>query len=199
MTVFACGRSFSAMENDHPVNQRLETYLTQTPTIGEEVYIAKSAVVFGAVTLGDRASVWYNAVLRGDIHEITVGEGTNIQDNAVLHIADEFGCHLGNYVTVGHSAIVHACRVGDETLVGMGATILDGALVGNQCIIGANALVKQGYEIPDGSMVLGSPARVVRKLTEEERASLKNWADKYVANAAYCLERGINVGGPMGY
>ena len=81
----------------------------------------------------------------------------------------------------------------------MGATILDGALVGNQCIIGANALVKQGYEIPDGSMVLGSPARVVRKLTEEERASLKNWADKYVANAAYCLERGINVGGPMGY
>lgn len=187
------------MENDHPVNRRLETYLSQTPTIGEEVYIAKSAVVFGAVTLGDYANVWYNAVLRGDIHEITVGEGTNIQDNAVLHIADEYGCHVGNYVTVGHSAVVHACRVGDETLVGMGATILDGAVVGNQCIIGANALVKQGYEIPDGSMVLGSPARVVRKLSNEERAGLKNWADKYVANAAYCMKHGINVGRPLGY
>ena len=82
------------MENDHPVNQRLETYLSQSPTVGEEVYIAKSAVVFGAVTLGDHVSVWYNTVLRGDIHEITVGEGTNIQDNAVLHIADEYGCCL---------------------------------------------------------------------------------------------------------
>jgi len=185
------------MENDHPVNQRLETYLSQSPAVGKEVYIAKSAVVFGAVTLGDHVSVWYNTVLRGDIHEITVGEGTNIQDNAVLHIADEYGCHVGKYVTVGHSAVVHACRVGDETLIGMGATILDGAVVGNQCIIGANALVKQGHEIPDGSMVLGCPARVVRKLTGEERAGLKNWADKYVANAAYCMMHDINVGGPM--
>ena len=86
-----------------------------------------------------------------------------------------------------------------NTLVGMGATILDGAVVGNQCIIGANALVKQGYEIPDGSMVLGSPARVVRKLSDEERTGLKNWADKYVANAAYCMKHGINVGRPLGY
>ena len=185
------------MEKDHPVNQRLEKYLSQTPTLGKEVYIAKSAVVFGAVTIGDRASIWYNAVLRGDIHEITVGEGANIQDNAVLHIADDFGCHVGNYVTVGHSAVVHACRVGDESLVGMGATILDGAVVGKQCIIGANALVKQGHVIPDGSMVLGSPAKIIRKLSDEERGGLKNWADKYVANAAYCIQRGINVGGPM--
>ena len=141
--------------------------------------------------------VKYNAVLRGDIHEITVGEGANIQDNAVLHIADDFGCHVGNYVTVGHSAVVHACRVGDESLVGMGATILDGAVVGIHCIIGAYALVKQGHVIPDGSMVLGSPAQIIRKLSDEERGGLKNWADKYVANAAYCIERGINVGGPM--
>jgi carbonic anhydrase/acetyltransferase-like protein (isoleucine patch superfamily) len=185
------------MEMYHSVNLRLEKYLSQLPKIGEGVYIAKSAVVFGAVTLGKQSSVWYNAVLRGDIHEIVVGEGSNIQDNAVLHIADDFGCYIGNYVTVGHSAVVHACRVGDETLVGMGATILDGAVVGNQCIIGANALVKQGQKIPDGSMAVGSPARVIRKLSDEDRAGLKSWATKYVANAAYCLTHDINVGGPL--
>ena len=185
------------MGSDHSVNQRLEKYLKMHPSVDEDVYIAKSAVVLGAVTLGKQSSVWYNAVLRGDIHEIVVGEGSNIQDNAVLHIADDFGCYIGNYVTVGHSAVVHACRVGDETLVGMGATILDGAVVGNQCIIGANALVKQGQKIPDGSMAVGSPARVIRKLSDEDRAGLKSWATKYVANAAYCLKNGINVGGPL--
>ena len=185
------------MEIDHSVNKRLKKYLGLQPVISEGVYITKSAVVFGAVTLGKQSSVWYNAVLRGDIHEIVVGEGTNIQDNAVLHIADNFGCYLGDYVTVGHSAVVHACRVGNETLVGMGATILDGAVVGSQCIVGANALVKQGQEIPDGSMAVGSPARVIRKLTDEERAGLKDWATKYVANAVYCLKHGINVGGPL--
>ena len=182
------------MESDHSVNQRLEKYLIQTPTIAEGVYIAKSAVVLGAVTLGKQSSVWYNAVLRGDIHEIVVGRGSNIQDNAVLHLADDFGCYIGNYVTVGHSAVVHACRVGHETLVGMGSTILDGAVVGSQCIVGANALVKQGQEIPDGSMAVGNPARVIRTLTAEERAGLKGWATKYVSNAAYCLKHGINVG-----
>ncbi len=185
------------MESDHSVNQRLDKYLQQTPSIDDGVYIAKSAVVFGAVTLGGQSSVWYNAVLRGDIHEIVVGVGSNIQDNAVLHIADNFGCYIGNYVTVGHSAVVHACRVGDETLVGMGATILDGAIVGSQCIVGANALVKQGQEIPDGSMAVGSPARVIRKLADEERAGLKGWAMKYVANAAYCIKHRINIGGPL--
>ena len=118
------------MGSDHSVNQRLEKYLRLHPSLDEDVYIAKSAVVLGAVTLGKQSSVWYNAVLRGDINEIVVGEGSNIQDNAVLHNADDFGCYIGDYVTVGHSAVVHACRVGDETLVGMGATILDGAVVG---------------------------------------------------------------------
>jgi len=185
------------MKFSHPVVNRLETYLSQSPKIGKDVYISKTSTVFGAVTIGDKASIWYNAVLRGDINEITVGEGTNIQDNAVLHIADDFGCHVGKYVTVGHSAIVHACRVDDETLIGMGATILDGAIIGKQCIVGANALVKQGHEIPDGSLVFGSPAKIVRALSEEERAALKGWADKYVAIAAYCMEKKINVGAPM--
>jgi carbonic anhydrase/acetyltransferase-like protein (isoleucine patch superfamily) len=112
-------------------------------------------------------------------------------------LADNFPCILGRYVTVGHSAIVHACTVEDECLIGMGATILDGALIGAQSIIGANALVTQGTVVPPGSMVLGSPAKVVRQLTQAERDSLRVWAEKYVHNAAYCLERGINVGRPL--
>ena len=154
-------------------------------------------MVLGDVTLGDHSSIWYNAVLRGDINRIVVGHHTNIQDNAVLHLADEYPCIVGDHVTVGHSAIVHACRVGDEVLIGMGAVILDGALIGKQSLIGAKALVKQGMKVPPGSLVLGAPAKVVRKLTRDERAGLKYWATKYVANGAYCLKHGINVGAPL--
>src|SRR5258705_8541754 len=118
----------------------LDRFLRQRPTLGSEVYIAEGAVVVGDVTLGDHSSVWYNAVLRGDINRIVVGHHTNIQDSAVLHLEEDLPCLVGNYVTVGHLAIVHACSVGDETLVGMGATILDGARIGNQCLIGARAL-----------------------------------------------------------
>ena len=177
--------------------KQFQTFLHKNPTIGKNVFIAKGAVVFGDVTLGEHSSIWYNAVLRGDINRIVVGHHTNIQDNAVLHLADEYPCLVGNYVTVGHSAIVHACTIGDEVLVGMGATILDGAVIGEQCLIGANALVTVDSEIPPGSLVLGSPAKVVRKLTAEERAKLRTWAEKYVRYAAYCLEHGINISGPL--
>ena len=176
------------------LDKQLDTFLRRQPTLGQGVYLARTAVVLGDVTLGDFSSVWYNAVLRGDINRIVVGHHTNIQDNAVLHLADDFACLVGNWVTIGHSAIVHACTVGDECLIGMGATILDGAEIGAQSIVGANALVTQHAKIPAGSMVLGSPAKVVRALTEEERAGLKWWAQKYVDNAAYCLKHGINVG-----
>ena len=176
------------------LREQLSRHLRATPVLGRDVYIASTAVVLGDVTLGDESSVWYNAVLRGDINRIVVGPGSNVQDNAVLHLADDYGCILGAYVTVGHSAIVHACTVGDECLVGMGATILDGAEIGDQCIVGANALVTQGMVVPAGSMVLGSPAKVVRSLSEAERKSLRPWAEKYVANSKYCLENGINIG-----
>lgn len=176
---------------------QLDQFLGQTPRLGREVYIAQGAVVIGDVTLGDRSSVWYHAVVRGDINRIVIGKGTNIQDNAVIHLADDYPCLLGDYVTVGHSAIVHACTVENEVLVGMGAVILDGAVIGAQSIIGANALITQGARIPPGSMVLGSPAKVVRPLTPEERAGLKYWADKYVANGAYCLKHRIQVGRPL--
>ena len=173
---------------------QLDTHLRRTPKMGRGVYIARGAVVLGDVTLGAHSSVWYNAVLRGDINRIVVGHHSNIQDNAVLHLSDDFPCVLGNWVTVGHSAIVHACKIGDETLVGMGAVVLDGAVVGRQCLIGAKALVTQGMKIPAGSLVLGAPAKIVRKLSPEERANLKWWSEKYVGNAAYCLQHGINVG-----
>jgi carbonic anhydrase/acetyltransferase-like protein (isoleucine patch superfamily) len=171
---------------------QLDKFLRKKPKLGKNVFIAKNAIVIGDVTLGAHSSVWYGAVLRGDINRIVVGHHTNIQDNAVLHLADDFPCILGNWVTVGHSAIVHACTVGDETLVGMGAVILDGTVIGRQSLIGARALVTQGTEIPPGSLVLGAPAKVIRKLTKEERAGLKWWAQKYVDNGAYCLKHRIN-------
>jgi len=179
------------------LEKQLDKFLRKKPSLGEGVYIATGAMVLGDVTLGEYSSVWYNAVLRGDINRIVVGHHSNIQDNAVLHLADDFPCRIGNYVTVGHSAVVHACTVEDEVLVGMGAVILDGAVVGKQSIIGAKALVTQGTRIPPRSMVLGAPAKVVRALTRKERAGLKAWAKKYVGNAAYCLKHRINLSGPL--
>jgi len=176
------------------VSRQLEAFLRREPTIGRHVYIARGAVVVGDVTLGDHSSVWYNAVLRGDINRIVVGHHTNIQDNAVLHLADECPCLVGNYVTIGHSAIVHACTIGDEVLVGMGATILDGAMIGDRSLIGANSLITQRTQIPPGSLVLGAPARVVRALNAAEQRELRTSAEKYSENAAYCLKH--RIGGP---
>jgi gamma-carbonic anhydrase len=173
------------------LENQLTTFLGRQPTIGQGVYIAKSALVLGDVTLGDTSSVWFNAVLRGDINRIVVGRGSNVQDNAVFHLADDYPCIVGDYVTVGHGAIVHACTVGNEVLVGMGSIILDGAVVGDQCIIGAGALITQGQKIPAGSMVLGSPAKVARALSPDERARLKGFAEKYVGVAAHYLRRNI--------
>lgn len=179
------------------LSDQLDRFLRTPPTLGKDVYIATGAVVIGDVRLGDQSSVWYNAVLRGDINFIEIGCGTNIQDNATLHLADDYPCRLGDFVTVGHGAVVHACEIGSECLIGMGATILDGAVLGEQCLVGANALVTGGSNIPPGSLVLGSPAKVVRELSPEERANLKSWADKYVENAAYHLHNRIQCGVPM--
>ena len=175
------------------LRKQLDRFLLKKPKLGEGVYIARGAAVLGDVKIGDYSSVWYNAVLRGDINRIVVGHHSNIQDNAVLHLADDFPCIVGNYVTIGHSAVVHACRVGDEVLVGMGAIILDGAVIGKQSIIGAKALVTQNAKIPPGSLVLGAPAKVVRALTPEERAGVKYWAQKYVENSAYCLKNADQI------
>jgi gamma-carbonic anhydrase len=173
------------------LRKQLQKHLEAKPRLGKSIFIARGAVVLGDVTLGDFSSVWFNAVLRGDLNRIIVGHHTNIQDGAVLHLADELPCRLGNYVTVGHNAIVHACTVADCVLVGMGSTILDGAVIGKESLIGARALVTPGTKIPPGSLVLGVPAKVVRQLTAAERAGLKAVAEKYVRLAAYYSEHGL--------
>lgn len=167
----------------------IERFENFTPSIHESAFIAASADVIGRVTIGEEASVWYNATLRGDINEITVGPRSNIQDNAVIHLADDYGCHIGELVTVGHSAILHACEVKNEVLVGMGAIVLDGAVIGERSIIGAGALVTGGTIIPPGSLVLGSPAKVVRTLSLDEQAKVRHWADKYVLGSRKYLAR----------
>jgi carbonic anhydrase/acetyltransferase-like protein (isoleucine patch superfamily) len=164
----------------------------ERPDIARAAFVAGSAEVLGRVTLGEGASVWYGAVLRGDIEEIRVGAGSNVQDGAVLHVDAGQPCVLGDHVTVGHGAIVHACAVGDRCLVGMGAVILDGAEIGADSIVGAAALVTRGKAFPPRSMILGSPAKVARRLTDEEVASLGPHADAYVElarrTAAGCRE-----------
>ena len=144
-----------------------------------DVLICEGARVSGDVTLGRGVNIWYNAVLRGDDGAITVGEGTNIQDCAVLHEET----HVGAGCTIGHGAIVHGCTVGDNTLIGMGAVVLNGARIGRDCIVGAGALVTGKLDAPDGSMVLGSPARVVRALTEAEIQQNRRSAEGYLAAA----------------
>jgi len=172
-------------ENEFVMNvqDRLARHLGRTPETAGALFVAPNATVIGDVVLGAQSSIFYGAVLRGDIHEIRVGEGTNIQDNAVVHLADDFGAYLGAWCTIGHAAIVHACTIGDECLIGMGATVLDGAKIGARSIVGANALVPQRFTCPPGSMVYGSPAKVVRALSEEEQRGLRAWAEKYVVVA----------------
>jgi gamma-carbonic anhydrase len=158
------------------------------PRIPPSAWIALNATVVGDVSLGEESSVWYGAVLRGDINRIVVGAQTNIQDCAVVHLSDDFAAIVGERVTVGHSAILHACTLDDEVLVGMHATILDGAEIGARSIVGANALVTVGMKIPPGSLVLGSPAKVQRQLSLDEQARIKHWAIKYVQNAKFFRE-----------
>ena len=160
--------------------ERLDRYLGRTPDLGRALFVAPSAAIQGDVVLGPNSSVFYGAVLRGDINEIRVGEGTNIQDNAIVHLADDYPALIGAWCTIGHAAIIHACTVEDYCLIGMGATLLDGARIGDHSLVGANSLVPNRFTCPPGSLVYGSPAKVVRPLKPAELEGLKLSADKYV-------------------
>lgn len=160
--------------------EQIARYLGTPPKIAPSAYVAPGATVVGDVTIGENASIWPACSLRGDIAPIIVGANSNVQDGAVVHVADDLPAIIGEWVTVGHKAIVHACEIGDEVLVGMGAIVLDGARIGARSIIGANATVTMHMEIPPGSLVLGSPAKIRKTLSEEEQAGIRVWAERYV-------------------
>ena len=156
---------------------------TRRVRIEGEVFVADSADLIGSVVLKDKCSVWFNAVLRGDSDEIVIGEESNVQDGAVLHTDPGIRLILGRGVTVGHHAVVHGCEVGDYSLIGINSVILNNAKIGKYCTIGANALVTQGQEIPDYSLVLGSPGKVVRQIDPSKGAGLEKGAANYVRKA----------------
>ena len=143
-------------------------------------FIAPGAFVIGDVTLGENVGIWYNAVVRGDTNSIYIGNNTNVQDNATLHTDKDFKLHIGDGVTIGHNAVVHGCTVGDNTVIGMGSIILSGAVIGKNCIIGAGSLVTGKMNIPDGSLVMGSPAKIARPLTKREIETNRENAVHYV-------------------
>lgn len=156
---------------------------------GEECFIADNATVIGSVILHEQASVWYNAVIRGDSDVITIGERTNIQDAAVLHTDPGIPMTLGSNVSVGHMAMLHGCTVGDGSLIGIGAIVLNRAVIGKGCLIGAGALIPEGKTFPDGVLVVGSPGKIVRELKPEEKAGLLENADIYVRRSKLYREK----------
>jgi carbonic anhydrase/acetyltransferase-like protein (isoleucine patch superfamily) len=153
-------------------------------TADDLFWIAPTAVVIGNVTLGRNASVWWHSVLRGDTEPITVGDDSNIQDGCVLHTDPGFPLVVGNGVTVGHMVALHGCTIGDGSLIGIGAVVLTGATIGRNCLIAARALVPEGKVIPDNSLVMGAPGKVVREVTAEHVARMRESAEQYVGNAA---------------
>ena len=154
------------------------------PRIDENVgWIAPTAVLVGDVVIGPEAGIWFGVVARGDIETITIGARTNVQENCVLHTDRGFPLTIGANVTIGHAAIVHGCTIGENSLIGMGATVLNGAVIGKNCLIGANALVTEGKVIPDNCLVMGAPAKVVREIDAEGIAGLAASAERYVQNA----------------
>jgi len=154
-----------------------------SPHLAEEAWVAETATVIGNVEMAEGSSVWFGAVVRGDNETIKIGKNTNIQDNSVLHSDPGSPLHIGEGVTVGHKVMLHGCKIGNNSLVGIGATILNGAVIGENCLIGAHALITEGKVIPDGSMVMGAPGKVVRELSPQQIMMLKASADVYVKNS----------------
>tara|TARA_B100000029_G_scaffold490100_1_gene548716 strand:+ start:754 stop:1305 length:552 start_codon:yes stop_codon:yes gene_type:complete len=175
LRIFGCGMFYQLDD------RRVETQ--------GDYFLAPGAQVAGSVVLGHNVSVWFNAVIRGDVEPITVGAFSNIQDCCVLHTDEGFPLTIGEHVTVGHQAMLHGCEVGDHTLIGISAVVLSGAKIGKNCLIGANSLVTEGTQIPDNSMVLGSPGKVVREVSEANLAGMRSSTQGYVARAAWYRDK----------
>jgi len=158
----------------------IHNYKNSSPDTGKALFVAGTAELAGEVYVGEDASLWYNVSVRGDLAPVHIGKGTNIQDNSVLHVDRDGPCRIGDNVTVGHGAIVHACTVGNTCLIGMGAIVLNGAEIGDESIVGAGALVTQNKKFPPRSLILGSPAKAARELTDEEVEAVRKNAEEYV-------------------
>lgn len=159
----------------------LKPYKGKWPVLGEGVFVEDSAQVIGDVVIGKDSSIWFNAVVRGDVHYIRIGDRTNVQDNSTLHVTkDTYPLIIGNDITIGHNVVLHGCTIKDRCLIGMGAIILDNAEIGEDCIVGAGALVTEGMKVPPGSLVLGIPAKVVREITPEAKAKILKSAQNYI-------------------
>lgn len=172
----------------------LYKYKNISPKVDSTVFVAEGARIIGDVEVGKHSNIWYNAVIRGDVNSIKIGKGTNIQDNSTVHASTgQSPTIIGDYVTVGHNCIIHGCKIGSYSLIGMGAIILDNAEIGENTIIGAGSLVTQGKKIPSGVLCMGSPAKVIRELTHEEIEHLKRSAEHYIElSKSYCDEEGGN-------
>lgn len=155
----------------------------RVPRVDPSAYVTDSAQVMGSVTLLAQSSIWFNTVLRGDNDDITIGEGSNIQDGSVLHTDPGHKLLVGSWVTVGHQVMLHGCEIGDETLIGIQSVILNGSKIGRNCLIGAGTVITEGKTIPDRSLVVGAPGRVIRTLSDEDVARLRRMADSYVRRA----------------
>lgn len=165
-------------------NSTVISWQGHKPKLGRGVFVASGAAVIGQVELGDDVNVWFNTVIRGDVNTIKIGARTNIQDNTTVHVTSGTGpTSIGSDVTIGHNAVIHACTIEDECLIGMGSTILDGAVIRARCFVAAGSVVTPGKEMPSGMMVMGSPAKPVRPLTEAELAFLRKSAKDYVETA----------------
>jgi carbonic anhydrase/acetyltransferase-like protein (isoleucine patch superfamily) len=168
---------------------------SQRPRVASDVFVAPNAAVIGDVDLQPESSIWFGAVLRGDIERITIGRGSNIQDGTICHTDPSNPCTVGDYVTVGHLAMLHGCNIGNGSLIGIGATLMNGSVIGKDCIVGAHALITEGKQFPDGVVIMGTPAKIVRELDAADRAKLRSNAERYVQRAQRYLQelRQINT------
>ena len=169
-------------------------YKNILPRIDKTAFIASTATIIGDVEIGSNSSIWFGTVIRGDVNNVKIGKNTNIQDNSVIHVStDGQGCYIGDNVTVGHMAMLHGCTVGEGSLVGIGSVVLNGAKIGRNCLIGAKAFVREGMEVPDGSMVLGIPGKVVRQMSEEQIKGINGTAFHYQENWRNMVKTGKRV------
>lgn len=169
------------MRFEHGYNGSIIAYNGMVPKIDPSAFICEGVKIIGDVEVGKDASIWYNCVVRGDVHYIKIGEGTNIQDLSMLHVTNQkYSLVIGNYISVGHSVSLHGCTIKDHCLIGIGANILDGALVNSNCLVAAGTLVKEGFEVPEGTLVAGVPGKVIRDLKPEEIEKVKQNANNYI-------------------